>query len=163
MLRSHCFFVAPPLGLEVLPLEDRLLEDDGRDLTPDDRLLEDDGRDLTPDDDRELGFDERLLPTEERELPALERAPPIERVPGTEYDLVPRPTELGERVVEPREIEVPDGETVGRLYLVALVPGTITGRDVDVLPELVRGATNVREPVEVRPAEAPEAEPPPEP
>jgi hypothetical protein len=87
--------VAPPLDFEVLPL-------DGRLLAPDDRLPEDDGRDLTPDDDRELGLDERLLPTEDRELPPLERVPPIERVLGAEYDLEPRPTELGERVVGPR-------------------------------------------------------------
>lgn len=154
---------APPLGFEVLPLDDRLLDDEGRELAPDDRLLEEDGRELTPDDrlgpadDRELGLEERLLPTEGRELP------PIERVLGAVYDLELPPTELGRRVVGLRETEDPEGETVGRLNLVALVPGTITGREVPVLPVVERGATRVREPVKVSPTEDPETAPPPEP
>jgi hypothetical protein len=160
---------APPLDFDVLPLDDRLLEEEGRELAPDDRLLEDDGRELTPDDrlrpadDRELDPDVLLLPTDERELPPLDRVPPTERVLGTEYDLDLPPTELGERKVGPLLTDDPDGDTEGRLNLVELDPGTITGREVPVLPELERGATKVREPVDVLPAEDPEAVPPPEP
>lgn len=84
---------APPLDLDVLPLDDRLPEDDGRELAPDDRL---------PEDERELTPEERLRPADERELPLLERVPPTERLLGAEYDLDPVPTELGERVVGPR-------------------------------------------------------------
>lgn len=93
--------------MDELPPEDRLLPAEERELPPDERLL--------PADERELPPDDRLLPTDERELPPDDRLLPTEPVEGAEYRPELPPTELGEREVDPRYADDPDGEVVGRL------------------------------------------------
>jgi hypothetical protein len=101
---------APPEPLELFevpPPEGRLLPAEGRELPADDRLL--------PADERELGRDGLLRPTDDRELPPVERVPPIERGLGAVYPPRLLPTDVGDRVVDPRTVEDPDGDVDGRL------------------------------------------------
>jgi hypothetical protein len=93
--------------LDELPPEERLLPDEERELPPDDRLLPADERGLLPDD--------RLLPADERELLPEDRELPTEPVRGAEYRPDELPIELGDRDVEPRWTEEPDGDVLGRL------------------------------------------------
>ena len=114
---------APPEPLELLdelPPEDRLLAEE-RELPPDDRLLPAEERELLlgdrllPAEERELPPDDRLLPTDEREPLPVDRVPPTEPDRGTVCRPGLRPIELGDREVEPRRADEPDGDVVGRL------------------------------------------------
>jgi hypothetical protein len=109
-----------PLGFELLP-DERLPPVEDRELPPDDRLLPAEDRELPPDDrlppadERERLGEDRLLPTEDREPPPVDRVPPTDLVLGAVERPRLLPTELGEREVDPRRLDVPGLETVGRL------------------------------------------------
>jgi hypothetical protein len=107
------------LPVELLPPDERLLPADDRELEPDDRDPEPDDRELPT--DRDCGAEERL---------GLLRTELEER-------------ELGARV--PAELRL--GE-LPRDTLEELERGTITGLRAPVRPELDRGVTSVREPLD---------------
>jgi hypothetical protein len=65
-ITRQCWSRDPDLGAAELP-EERLLDEDGRELAP---------------DEREPLPDERLLVADERELLPVERVPPTDRVDG---------------------------------------------------------------------------------
>jgi hypothetical protein len=96
--------------------------------------------------DELLPPDERLLPAELRELEPDDREPETDRDCGAEERLgLPR-TELEERELGPR---VPAELRLGELprdTLEEVERGTITGLRVPARPELVRGASNWRDP-----------------
>jgi hypothetical protein len=103
------------------PPEDRLLLAEERELPPEDRLLLAEERELPPDDrllpaeERELPPDDRLLPVDGLDLLPEDRVPPTELDRGAEYRPGLLLTELGEREVDPRRVDDPDGDVEGRL------------------------------------------------
>jgi hypothetical protein len=139
--------------LDELPPEGRLLLDEGRELPPEGRLLPTEERELLPDgrllrteEDREPPLEEPLLLTDGLE-PLLEgRELPTEPERGTVYLLGLLPIDLCDpESVEPRRLDVPEGEVVGLLYLDELDPGTTTGLDPPILSVAVRGVTSGRD------------------
>jgi hypothetical protein len=89
------------------PPEDLLLLAEGREPPPEDPLL--------PAEERELPPEDRLLPAVERDLLPDDCELPTERDRGAECRPLLPLTELGEREVDPRTLDDPDGEVLGRL------------------------------------------------
>jgi len=117
-------------------------------------LVEELPDELLPPDERLLPPDERLLPAEPRELEPDDRELPTDRDCGAEERLGLLRTELEERELGAR---VPAELRLGELprdTLEELERGTITGLRAPVRPELDRGVTSVREPLdEVEPVD----------